>query len=410
MKRFAAWILVVGALCVSAKERFVVIGDVHESTYSQNLPGQIVEINAMAPAPLFVSLLGDCISSASLNFGHTASTPKELAQMESDLKGLRAKLEPLAVPLKIVLGNHDTAPGEIDGAKFRKAFPEVPPYQAWEQAGIQFMVWNGGHDGSIDPVQRKWILEKAAAFDQNKTTVVLVHQPSIGGVVRERGIPKMVLEAFGNFRRVWLLAGHEHCNRLELFSLPGGGRLAQAVHVKSIDGYWIYETENGEIVSRSYRSVKNGESQEKLPDFSQPGRKIPLPFANRDDVLWRLPIGDDAAETAACFVRGTGGNCGTWWFYVKELVYKLPLGRFPQAGHFGILANMSKHRKTGEPVRVYVSANDTEWIETVLVEEKTSVSVYTVPTELKGSSALFVRVAGYGYGADTCIGGFALLK
>ena len=138
---------------------------------------------------------------------------------------------------------------------------------------------------------------------------------------------------------------------------------------------------------------------------------IALPFEGRDDVLWSLLIGETEAASKDAFVSGKGGNCGTWWFYVDELVYRLPLAeKGCGATRFAVLAALSKHRKTGEPAHVYASSEAETWLETPLLETKASVNVFEIPAALHGGRELFVKVKSYGYGADTCVGGFALCK
>jgi hypothetical protein len=38
------------------------------------------------------------------------------------------------------------------------------------------------------------------------------------------------------------------------------------------------------------------------------------------------------------------------------------------------------------------------------------VNLFAIPEALRESRALFVKVKSFGYGADTCVGGFALCK
>lgn len=391
---------------------FVACGDVHEPEYSQHFEQQIAAWNAMRPAPRFVVLLGDNGCSVSRTFGHT---PDEmgLARARQELEGLKAKLAVLdkAIPLKLVIGNHDTMPGETDAAFFRSVFSECRPYEVFEDSGIRFMVWNGGHDGSIDPKQRAWIREQCAAMPKDQAAVIFVHQPSLGVNERERGIPAMVREAFAaHTALLWLIAGHVHANGTSVFSLPKT-KIVQTAQVKSVNGYWIYGMREGRIAARVYCEAETGCRAEALPDLTRRARAIPLPFEGRDDVLWSLLIGDDPAATKAALVSGKGGNCGTWWFYVDELVFRLPLAaRASGASHFAVLAALSKHRKTGEPAHVFVSADGAAWTETPLLETKAAVNRFAIPETLRDSRELFVKVKSYGFGADTCVGGFALCR
>ena len=230
-------------------------------------------------------------------------------------------------------------------------------------------------------------------------------------VERERGIPAMVRECLcGHSGSLWLLAGHVHSNSTSVFALPQT-KIVQVAHAKSVQGYWIYGLHNGQIVARVYRDGARGFRSEELPDLKQPAATIPIPFQNGDDVLWSLLIGDNEAATQASFVNGKGGNCGTWWFYVDELVFRLPLAEKGQgATRFGVLAALCKHRKTGEPSHVFASADGVAWDETPLLETKAALNLFAIPAAIRGSRALMVKVKSYGYNADTCVGGFALCR
>jgi len=391
---------------------FVACGDVHEPEYGQHFSEQINEWNAMQPAPRFVVLLGDNVCSVSRSFGQTPDA-KGLDWARTELAGLRAKLALLKkeIPLKLVIGNHDTMPGEVDAAFFRQTFPEVKPYEMFEDAGVRFMIWNGGHDGGLDPRQRDWIRAQCAALPDQQTAVIFVHQPSLGMTERERGIPALVREGLsGHTGPLWLLAGHVHQNGTAVFALPQN-KIVQITHSKSIAGYWLYGLREGRIVARVNRDMALGFKAAALPDLTKAAPPVSCPFAGRDDVRWQLLIGDDAAATQACFVSGKGGNCGTWWFYVDELVYRLPLAKqAPGATHYAVLAALGKHRKTGAPTQVFASADGVTWVESPLLETQAAVNLFAIPETLRGSQELFVRVKSFGYGADTCVGGFALCK
>ena len=391
---------------------FVVCGDVHFPQYGQHFPSQIEAWNAMRPAPQFVALLGDNVCNVSSSFGHTPDA-KGLERARKELEGLRAETAKLRkeIPLKLVIGNHDTLPRETDAAFFRKVFPACRPYEAFEVSGICFQIWNGAHDGAIDPAQRVWIGKQCAGLPRDKSVVILVHQPSLGMTERERGIPAMVRAHFSEHTGpLWLLAGHVHSNSIREFALPRT-RITQATHVKSVVGFWIYGMRDGRITARVYCPVAGACKAQAMPDPARPARPIPLPFEGRDDVVWRLLIGEDATATKTAFVRGKGGDCGTWWFYVNELVYKLPLAsRGRGATRFAVLAALSKHRKTGELPKVYASGSDDDWIETPLLESRGAEHLFAIPEGLRKSRELYVRIQSYGHGADTCVGGFALCR
>ena len=61
-------------------------------------------------------------------------------------------------------------------------------------------------------------------------------------------------------------------------------------------------------------------------------------------------------------------------------------------------------------MRVFASADGAAWDETPLLETRKAVNVYAIPEPLRRGAELHVRVKSFGFGADTCVGGFALCK
>lgn len=144
---------------------------------------------------------------------------------------------------------------------------------------------------------------------------------------------------------------------------------------------------------------------------ARPAQPISLPFEGRHDTLWSLLIGEDAAATREAFVSGKGYDCGIWWFYVDELVYRLPLAeKAAGATCFAVLAALSKHRNTGEPMHILTSGDGTVWIKMPLLSSQMSEHLFAIPKALRGGRDLFVKVKSFGYGADTYVDGFALCR
>lgn len=386
-----------------------VSGDVHAPERNDALAEDVAFWNSLSPAPAFVVLLGDNLC-ANNCFGHTPVSDREWARANAQPGILRELLKPLRVPVKMVIGNHDSFPGEKDAVWFRKHFPEVKPYESFEALGIRFMTWNGGHDGSIDAEQEAWILRTAREIPPDQTLVVLVHQPSVGMVERERDIGRVARTALAHRTgETWLLGGHEHCNALHRFDLPKTS-LGVAVHALNHDGHWLYGVRNGHVVARLWRATGKASVPDHLPEQLKSRGPIRLAFEDRADVLWKTFVGDPD-EKAKFRVRAVKTqDAGSWFFYVGELVHRLPRAAVaPAATHVGILGNFPGQRKTKERERVYLSIDGEYWTEAPRLDVAAHVYRYEIPAMLRSAADLWVKVSGFGFRADMCVGGFALL-
>lgn len=388
---------------------FVVSGDVHAPERSDAFAENVRFWNAMDPAPAFAVLLGDNLC-ANSSFGHTPRNDREWAKADSQPPVLRELIRPLRVPLKMVIGNHDTFVGEKDAAWFRKSFPEVPAYETFEALGIRFVKWNGGHDGSIDADQEAWIQKVVSETPPEQTLVVLVHQPSIGMVERERDIARVSRKVFASRTgETWLLGGHEHYNALKRFELPKTA-YGVAVHALNHDGHWIYGVREGRIVARVWRATGKAPVPDKLPWKLKSMGPIKLAFEGRNDVLWATFVGSAEERTQYRVSATKSPDTGTWFFYVGELVHRLPrAASAPVSTHVGILGNFPGHRKTKEREHILLSADGRDWVEVPRLDVVDRVHRYEIPAALRTGTDLWVKVVGFGYGADMSVGGFALL-
>ena len=401
-------------------EYFIVLADTHRPQNYNRLPQMIERWNTMTVRPAFVTILGDMISSASVSFGHIPDA-RGIQTAREEYKVLMSEMSQLSPEIKFapVIGNHDTHPGEEEAELFREAFPDHEPYGAFEHNGMHILRWKGGAFAHLSETQLEWMRRYLADVPRDATVVVLVHQPGLGGVVRERGVPSAVRELFADFTgNLWLLAGHEHNNVITVFQLPKT-TIAQCTHYglpiegrfHSGEAYWIYCTRNGEIVARIFCDLDQGFRVGPMPDRSRT-QPIPVPFGGRDDLLWSMLIGEEK-EGESAFVSNDGGaNCQYFWFYVgKELIYRLPLDKTGnEAIRFAVLGNFFGHRETREPIRVFASGNGEDWVETPIVETVNSVNAFTIPEPLRSGNQLYVKIVGFGFGSDTSVGGFALCR
>ncbi len=399
---------------VPGSQWFAVTSDIHADRHHGHLAAHVAAWNAMDPKPVMVVALGD-MGNVNGGFGHRISPGQAARNAARDLGALDSVLtDGLCKDIRrvYVVGNHDTYIGEDDRALWLKHFPDQPPCCVFDACGIRFLKWDGGVDGMIGAEQERWIMDECARCPKDRQLVVLVHQPSVGSCGMERDIGRVAKAALANRQGVtWLLGGHNHCNALARWSLPGGGTLAVATHTMDRHGWWAYGVRGGRIVARLFRS--NGEdsfSCERMPEACADRGEIPSAWQGRGDVVWHAFVG--SAEEKACRVRleRTGDNCG-WLFYVGTTLYRFPKGKVaPRATRYAILGNLPGRRDTKEPARCLLSADGSVWMETRRSAAVRNVNEFPIPPELVAADVLWVRYEGFDSRGDECHAAFAFLE
>jgi len=369
--------------------------------------------NALRPKPAFLGVLGDI---ANLNefFGHRPG-PAYAAQQAAEGYGLfnrlvTARLDP-EIRRVYVIGNHDTYPGEDDRALWRKHFPDQPPYCAYDLCGMHVLKWDGGGDAVFSSAQEAWIRVACAKVPKDKPLTILVHQPAVGLCGRERDIGRLAKECLkGRTGPTWLLAGHEHSNRLTRWDLEGGGTLAVATHAKDHKGWWLYGVRHGTIVARLFcASETSAWSHAKMPSEIESCGPIPIAWEGRTDVVWKAFVGSQEERRFRVKTANTGDN-GGWFYYVGTLTYRFPKAQLaPKATKFAILGEMPGKRGSWTPSPCYASADAKTWTRLERSKPKCDVYEYALPPELVGVPELYVEYDGYGMDCDDCVAGFAFL-
>lgn len=379
-------------------------------------PYLIDEINAMTPAPAFLVFTGDLICSASLSFGHRpdeAQKAKAVAEFEIVRRDL-ARLRP-EVNVRFTPGNHDTYPGEEDAALLRRVFPEAKAYMQEELAGMTLFFLNGGSSGDLDPRQSDWLATAAAALPPQRGVMLLVHQPALGSVVAERGIGLALGRAFsGHEGPLWLLAGHHHSNGDSVFQV-GRTTVIQARMATcnpaiwgdaEKPGYWIYGLRDGAVCCRVFRRHEKGYRVAALPERTQ-AMPLPLPFGGVEGVLWSVLVGDDDRQY---LVSAKAADVVSWWGYLTEVVYRLPLTSLPaKPTRLAVLASLD--HANADPAkrgRLALSADGTAWQDAPLAPPANGCYSVLLPADLAAAKELYVRVSGPGYKGGAVLGGFAL--
>ncbi len=413
---------------------FIVIGDPHVpwrdkvggewvGDMSHHLEGRIAEWNAMRPRPLALLSMGDQISTVTGSMGDRSSmrNPKRRAQAEADLKLFRSYFDRVEIPFYHTVGNHDAYPGETNAAFYAANYPGWRPYERFELGGATFINLCGGHDGYIEPVQRAWLKEQAKTIPSDRPLFLMAHYPNVGvGRVDGYDIGVVIREVFGaRAGETWLLAGHNHADAFARYHLPGGGSCCVITHVREPFGYWIYGLRDGSLAARVLVPFdrKTGVERQKprkgrlALDVVDKGL-LPLPFAHEgENLLWKHMIGYPGDDRLRVEV-GRHGDAGSYIFYVGKTVYRLPIAEVKGATRVGIYGRMLGHRKTHAPEGLFFSSDGKEWTS---VEnpwrnyENTCYSV-EIPESLRKGDWLYVRIDGFGYGCDSSLAGYALLK
>jgi len=102
-------------------------------------------------------------------------------ESEESYRRLQALLAPLAVPIHLQMGNHDSR------AAYRRVFhpglpaTDDPVCEAFERAGVRFVLADstlpGKEEGQLSPAQLAWLEAELAAHPGRPTWVFLHHQP-----------------------------------------------------------------------------------------------------------------------------------------------------------------------------------------------------------------------------------------
>jgi hypothetical protein len=366
----------------------------------------LAELRRMDPLPAFFGIAGDLINKASRSFGDIPGEPQRreaLAEFRL-LKGALAGLDD-RIPLKLALGNHDTYPGEGAPRLFHSVFPDHPEYHSFAVKGVGFVFLNGGSNGGPDAAQRGWFRRQVRALDRPGATLVTVlHQPSLGSMVKERGVTLAIREGLEDARGdLWTIGGHEHRNATDGFRLPHGAVVTQSTITRANPavwgeepGYWLWCFAGGRLVARIFRRVGR--------DFTVAGplpldrvRPLELPFEGRDSqVLFRAMVGEGDTPY---LIDHDAGWCLNYWHYVKRLTYRFPLKLGgPEARRLCILET---HEEKPQ-FRCLVGPDPSRLVPVDLAERDGSYSFIELPGACRDAGIITVRLEG------CVVSGFAL--
>ncbi len=369
------------------------------------LPPLLAELNAMRPRPAFFGIVGDLIVKASTCFGQVPGDQQKQEAIE-EFKLFKRGLEGLdpQIPVKMTLGNHDTYPGEGRPELFHSVFPDQPVDHSCTVKGVPFIFLNGGSSGAIDTTQRKWFSEEVRKLHTpGGTLVTIVHQPSLGSVTKERGIPAAVREALADAQGdFWLIGGHEHHNLDECFRLPRAVITQATITAgnpetwgEELPGYWVYCFTGGRLVARVFRRIGHGFALASAPP-KEKAVTLRLPFEGHSDILWKVMVGEGDKPY---LVEADAAWCLNYWHYNRHLVYQFPLDL---AGGKARRFSIVEIADGNEPRKYLVSPDGKNWSELGTVDRDGCYTSFPIPQNCLDAGQLAVRI-------EHCVvSGFAL--
>lgn len=388
----------------------VVTGDVHCAN-APHLDEHVALWNALEPKPSAVMVLGD-LGAVNGCFGHRpdAKWHREKAcpaYDEFQAKVVRALRKD--VPLKLLVGNHDTSIDERDCELFRRYFPGHPPTESFVIGGILFIKLNGGVDAVLDEAQRRWFVETARAWPKEKTLVVLVHQPSVGMTAREYDIGIYSKIALADRTgETWLWGGHEHHNAFRVFDLPHA-KYRVVTHTRDRDGFWLYGLKDGKVAARLWWQTGSEPEGRRVLDQAKACGEIPVPFQDVErDVLWRTFLGEPSERSARRTLEGAD-NRG-WFFYLKKAIYAFPKSVVaPTATRLAVLGSFRGKRNDPSVRETFAFSSDgTNWQPVARTGGAGDTWVFAIPEPLRGGDVWF-RIDAFGMECDDALSGFAFL-
>lgn len=402
----------------------VFFSDPHMSVDTNNLPAPVMTtnlapemlkiVNEMDPPPAKIIISGDVSSSFAAIPGADATgdvLTYRMATNEMQYFKAAIKLFTNIAETNIVWipGNHDQGAFETNAETFRLMFPNMPPYQAFEVAGVPFFLVNAGNYGQPGETQSDWLKAEVSKVPKTQPVVVVTHQPPFTGVVAHRGTARLLREAFGEWEsRWWMLDGHEHHFDLGVYDV-GKSNVAQITIGPSTTntfvgfsydcGFMVLCLSNGIQHVIYHRYLTGSYDVLPEPEWDSP-RKYSAAFEGVDGLLWRrLKSRGPAPE----LVRREATDSIDWWAYTTLLEWQLPLGRYQnEATHFLLLAAGLNHSATVE-----CSIDRTNWRPLLITDVRNHVYYFPFPVDVAAAETAWVRLRAPATG-NNWVGGWGL--
>jgi hypothetical protein len=365
-------------------------------------PFLVSTVNAMDPPPVKIVVAGDVSTGyCQTPGGHANSNDAYVASIEMTWwsSAVHAFTNIAQTNILWVPGNHDQMVDETNAELFCRMFPNMPPYQAFELAGVKFFLLNSGAYCDFSDSEEQWLRQQVAATPPTQNVAVVTHFPVIDDTIY-RGMYPVLRELFGNWQtRWWSIYGHTHggwnevatvgATNVALFNVGtantnmAGGIYGDAgfsflcLSNKDISGI-VYYRYNATAIGQGDFEVDYGfpNNREQFgppwwPNWGQPTPFVAA-FEASSGLLWRR---FKTREPAPEVVLVNGADCGNWFAYDVELQLELPLGQCAnQATDFLLLMPRLLWN-----MRADFSADRTNWIQVPFLQENYRYNVVTCP-------------------------------
>lgn len=409
--------------------------DVHMNLHIEGVPAPVATtnldhrmvrvINEMNPQPAKILFSGDVSSSmAAVPGGDATGKPLPYTYATNEMIFFRNSLAALtnihATNILWIPGNHDVGAFESDAQTFRMIFPNMPPYQRFELAGMHWFLVNPGNYGTPDEKQSDWLRAEVAQISPTNKVVVMTHQPPFSNPVAHRGMGLLLREVFGEWQTPWwLLAGHEHARALQTWKV-GNSKVAEVVAGPATTntfvgfnydvGFVIHCVSNG-IVGQVYYHY----SYDHFRVWNQPSWDFPREYAAAFEkvpgLLWRrLKPGYGSLPEQ---LQAEALDSIEWWAYPRVLEWRMPLADHGnRATHFLLaVAGLT-------PTAVVECSSDREnWIELSASQSEFLIHAYPIPESMRTLPSAYLRfrsqdsgnnwVGGWGLATTNGPGGFS---
>ena len=226
----------------------------------------IAEINSLNSLVTEFVLAGDLVSYHSMSPG---IPPYQLHRgwAIEEYQIAKVQVERFNYRRWLIPGNHDTTAYEADADLFREHM-QVPAYQKSEFGGVPVFFLNSGNAGMLDPVQHAWFATEASLISKDQEVLIVVHYPPFFSIWFQAGVKAILTEIFKSHRAtVWVISGHNHSFAEQKFVHGGvtfvqtqvtcASALAQSFGDKRNPGYTLLALQDGRMVCRLFRSLKD---------------------------------------------------------------------------------------------------------------------------------------------------------
>ncbi|RYD75785.1 MAG: hypothetical protein EOP84_17775, partial [Verrucomicrobiaceae bacterium] len=295
--------------------------------YDDNLISELNSLNSLIDE---LVIAGDVISYHSMSPGIPPyQIHREWAIQEYEL----AKIEVQRFNYRrwIIPGNHDTTAYEPNAELFQEHM-QVPPYQKAEFAGVPVFFLNSGNAGMLDPVQHAWLLAEAALIDSHQEVLIVVHYPPFFALWLQGGVKRILFDIFKNHKvPVWLISGHNHAFAEQVFQhgdatfvqtqVTCASYLPQSFGDKRNPGYVLLALQDGKLVSRIYRSLKDVGFQAR-PNISHLGRTpVAFPF---DTLVGKVVVREEGFYPRPDHIISYSGvDVGSYLTFCKKVIFRI---------------------------------------------------------------------------------------